>query len=57
MSTEVDLAVAGDDFTSSVSGVVPGKDGLFTADAGVPLGPPALKLIPRQELLSNGELK
>lgn len=43
--------------TSDISGVVLGKDGLFTADTSVPLGPPALKLIPKQKLLSNGELK
>lgn len=43
--------------TSRISGVVPSKDGLFTADASVPLGPPALKLIPKQKLLSNDELK
>lgn len=43
--------------TSGTSGLVPGKDGLFTADAGVPLGPPAPKLIPKQKLLSNGEPK
>lgn len=43
--------------TSDVSGVIPGKDRLLTADASVPLGPPALKLIPKQKLFSNGELK
>lgn len=43
--------------TSDVSGVVPGEDGLFTADASVPLGPPSPELIQKQKLLSNGELK
>lgn len=43
--------------TSDISGVVPSKDGLFTADASVPHGPPVMKLIPKQKLLSNGELK
>lgn len=43
--------------TSDVSGVVPGEDGLFTADVSVPLSPAALKLIQKQKLLSNGELQ